>query len=65
MLIERKEIRSMITLCILGIILLVVALAAVTIAGGVLVMFIDPIIAVLIIWLCIKLIKWIKSKLSN
>ena len=55
----------MITLCILGIILLVVALAAVTIAGGVLVMFIDPIIAVLIIWLCIKLIKWIKSKLSN
>ena len=48
MLIERKEIRSMITLCILGNILLAFVFALVTFAGGILVMFIDPIIAVLV-----------------
>ena len=61
MLTERMEIRNMITLCILGIIFLVFVFALVALAGGFLVIFIDPIIAVLIIWLCVKLIDTVED----
>ena len=52
----------MITLLVLGIIVLAFIFALVTLAGGLLVVFIDPIIAILIIVLVVKLIKWIISK---
>ena len=57
---ERSDL--MITLLVLGIIVLAFIFALVTLAGGLLVVFIDPIIAILIIVLVVKLIKWIISK---
>lgn len=48
----------MITLLIIGIIALIAIFVGLILAGGVLVVFIDPIIAILIIIGFIKLVKW-------
>lgn len=55
----------MITLTVIGIIVLGFIFGIMATLGGILVIFIDPIIAVIMIWLIIKLIKWIKLKLSK
>ena len=52
----------MITLTIIGIIVLVIIFTVICLAGGFVVIFLDPIIAVLLIWLVVKLIKRIKRK---
>lgn len=54
----------MITLTILGIVILIIALTVVTMIGGAIVMFIDPIIAIALIWLVVKFVKWIIQKLK-
>ena len=54
-----KEDDNMVTLTMLICIALAVAIALVITVGGVLVVFLDPIIAILIIILLVKLIKWI------
>lgn len=51
----------MITLAVLGIFILIILLAIVTLFGGFLIAFLDPIIAILIIWLVVKLIQLIKE----
>jgi hypothetical protein len=51
----------MITLCILIILLLTVVFIAIGIVGGVLALFIDPIICILIIYLIIKLVNYFRD----
>lgn len=55
----------MITLAILLIMALAVIFTIITLLGGAIVVFIDPIIAVLIITLLIKLIKKITNKVRK
>ena len=52
----------MITLSILLILILAVVFIVLCFVGGALVIFIDPLIAILVIWLIAKIIKRIKRK---
>ena len=55
----------MITLTVIGVVILAILIAIVSLVGGVVVVFLDPIIAILIIWLVGKIIKMVKEKLNN
>ena len=52
----------MINLALLLILVLFIIFIAVCFVGGAVLIFIDPIIAILIIWLIVKVIKKIKRK---